>query len=245
MKNKLLSTVCIAILSSLSTQSVAIANNYQDAINAPYNYPEHRHEDNRNIIDLENDKKFNEHVNQYIKIADIMTPVIDVISYATETTSPLIKKIPELNIHYDSTDFDLPSIPNYPQESILRTTIIHLEDKLADHDHQIGSLNMSINNLNKKNNDQDKSNSENRAETINSIQNVKDDLSNVERKLNDSEIKNKKYVDDAVSKNEAMATLLINDVNKLHEEDTQQLNVAIKKAEHLAYTTVQTNQFSI
>lgn len=154
MKNKLLSTVCIAILSSLSTQSVAIANNYQDAINAPYNYPEHRHEDNRNIIDLENDKKFNERVNQYIEIADTMTPVIDVISYATETTSPLIKKIPELKekkpIHYDSTAFDLPSIPNYPQESIPRTTIIHLEDKLADHDHEIGSLNMSINNLNKK-----------------------------------------------------------------------------------------------
>lgn len=43
MKNKLLSTAGIAILSSLSTQSLAIANDYQDAINAPYNYPEHRH----------------------------------------------------------------------------------------------------------------------------------------------------------------------------------------------------------
>ncbi|WP_228075387.1 YadA C-terminal domain-containing protein [Providencia alcalifaciens] len=245
MKNKLLSTAGVAILSSLSTQSFAIANNYQDAINAPYDYPEHRHEDNRNILDIENNKKFSENINKYIEIADTMTPVIDVISYAIETTSPLIKKIPELKekkpTHYDSTAFDLPYIPNDPLSSFPLNHFSNLEGKIADHDHEIGSLNMSINNLNKKNNDQDKSNSENRAETINSIQNVKDGLSNVEKKLNDSEIKNKKYVDDAVSKNEAMATLLINDVNKLHEEDTQQLNVAIKKLDK--QNTLHTRQF--
>ena len=245
MKNKLLSTAGVAILSSLSTQSFAIANNYQDAINAPYDYPEHRHEDNRNILDIENNKKFSENINKYIEIADTMTPVIDVISYAIETTSPLIKKTPELKekkpTHYDSTAFDLPSIPNDPLSNFPLNHFSHLEGKIAGHDHEIALLNMSINSLNHKNKEQEKNNIESRTEKENSIKNLQNSFFELEKSLNDSELKNKKYVDDEVFRSEANTTLLINDANKLHKEETQQLNVAIKKLDK--QNTLHTRQF--
>lgn len=233
MKNKLLSTAGIAILSSLSTQSLAIANDYQDVINAPYDYPEHRHEDNRNILEIERDKKFSDNINKYTEMAKTMTPIVDVITYAIDTTSPLIKKIPELEENKSDHDNFIPltdlSTSNVPASSFPLNKPDHLEGKIAGHDHEIALLNTSINNLNHKYNEQEKNDIKSRTEKENSIKNLQSSISDLEKNLNGSEVKNKKYVDDEIFRREAITTLLINDTNKKHVEDTQQLNVAIEK----------------
>lgn len=229
MKKKLLSVVSIAIVSSLSTQSFAIANNYQDAINAPYDYPEHRHEDNRTTLELENAKKLNDNINKYTEIAESMTPVVDVLAYAIETSSPLIKKLSTLN---EKEPASLPpitltdsSISANPLSSTPKNNLAHLENKIEDNNYAINLLNMSINNLSQENNNQEK----NIAEKGNSIKKLQSSLSDLEKNFNDSEMKNKKYVDDEVFRSEAITTLLIDDTNKKHETDTKQLNIAIEK----------------
>ena len=100
---------------------------------------------------------------------------------------------------------------------------------------------MSINSLNHKNKEQEKNNIESRTEKENSIKNLQNSFFELEKSLNDSELKNKKYVDDEVFRSEANTTLLINDANKLHKEETQQLNVAIKKLDK--QNTLHTRQF--
>lgn len=229
MKKKLLSAVSIAIISSLSTQSFAIANNYQDAINAPYDYPEHRYEDNRTTLEFENDKKLNDNINKYTEIAESMAPVVDVLAYAIETSSPLIKKLSSLK---EKEPAILPpitltdsSISANPLSRAPKSNLAHLENKIEDNNHAINLLNMSINDLSQENNNQEK----NIAEKGNSIKKLQSSLSDLEKNLDDSEMKNKKYVDDEVFRSEAITTLLIDDTNKKHETDTKQLNIAIEK----------------
>ncbi|HHR6036105.1 TPA: YadA-like family protein [Providencia alcalifaciens] len=245
MKNKLLSTAGIAILSSLSTQSFAIANNYQDAINAPYDYPEHRHEDNSSLIDTKNNKKLFSNTDQYLNIAETITPIVDVIAYTIETTSPLIKKMPELK-EKEPTYYDLPpytdaSTPNDPLSSFPIDHFSHLEGKIENHDHEIALLNMSINSLKHQNNEYEKNDIKNRTEKENSIKNLQSSISDVEKSLNDSELKNKKYVDDEILRRESVTTLLIDNTKKQHADDTQQLNIAIKKLDK--QNTLHTRQF--
>ncbi|MBG5881758.1 YadA-like family protein [Providencia alcalifaciens] len=229
MKNKLLlSALSMATLTSLSSQSLALTG-FQDAINSPYDYPEHRHEDNRTTFELKNDEKLSDNINKYIDIAETMTPVVDVLAYAIETSSPLIKKLSTLNEKEPASLSPITltnsSISANPLSSSQKNNLAHLENKIEDNNHAINLLNMSINNLSQENNKQEK----NIAEKGNSIKKLQSSLSDLEKNFNDSEMKNKKYVDDEVFRSEAITTLLIDDTNKKHETDTKQLNIAIEK----------------
>lgn len=224
MKNKLLlSTLSMVILTPLSSQSLALTG-YQDAINAPYDYQEHVHEDNRNTFEVENDRKINAQIDRHTEIAFTMKPVIDLLEYVLEESSPLIKQT-HLLTNSEPASLPPPTTRSRPLSNISRNNLTNLENKIEDNNHAINLLNMSINDLSQENNNQEK----NIAEKGNSIKKLQSSLSDLEKNLDDSEMKNKKYVDDEVFRSKAITTLLIDDTNKKHETDTKQLNIAIEK----------------
>lgn len=238
MKNKLLlSTLSVVILTSLSSQTFAI-DNYKDEINAPYDYPEHRHEDNRSTIDIANEAK----AEKYINIVNEMMPALDIYSTAIETLSPLTNISTAESSNPSSND---PLFrPNYnpptpvigtslssptPSALHLQNTLDNLDDKIKDNSLSINVLNSSINDLTDKTNDYQEESLKNSNTLSNSLQKMKGSLSNLEKSIIKSATKNKKHIDDEVFRSEAITTLLINDTNKKHEKDTLVLNTAIEE----------------
>lgn len=246
MKNKLLlSTLSMVILTSLSSQSLALTG-YQDAINAPYDYPEHRHEDNRNIIDIQKAK-----IKKYANIVEEMAPIIDISTFAAESLSPMMQQSAPQTPSRSPTS-TLPGSPPpsppyshtgspigqlyYPPISLdnnppifLQSNSNSLDERVRNNTDEINMLNISISDLNNTSSINEKINLENQMKTLDSIHELENSISVLEGNIISNEIKNKKYTDKELFNSEVVINSLINDVSEKNLEETKRLNAEIKK----------------
>ncbi|HHR6077827.1 TPA: YadA C-terminal domain-containing protein [Providencia alcalifaciens] len=246
MKNKLLlSTLSMVILTSLSSQSLALTG-YQDAINAPYDYPEHRHEDNRNIIDIQKAK-----IKKYANIVEEMAPIIDISTFAAESLSPMMQQSAPQTPSRSPTS-TLPGSPPpsplyshagspigqlyYPPISpdnnppiFLQSNSNSLDERVRNNTDNINMLNISISDLNNTSSINEKINLENQMKTLDSIKELENSVSVLEGNIKNNEIKSKKYTDKELFNSEVVINSLINDVSEKNLEETKRLNAEIKK----------------
>ncbi|MEQ5183382.1 YadA-like family protein [Providencia rettgeri] len=246
MKNKLLlSTLSMVILTSLSSQSLALTG-YQDAINAPYDYPEHRHEDNRNIIDIQKAK-----IKKYANIVEEMAPIIDISTFAAESLSPMMQQSAPQTPSRSPTSTLPGSTPPSPPYShagspigqlyyppispdnnppiFLQSNSNSLDERVRNNTDDINMLNISISDLNNTSSINEKINFENQMKTLDSIKELENSVSVLEGNIKNNEIKIKKYTDKELFNSEVVINSLINDVSEKNLEETKRLNAEIKK----------------
>ncbi|MFB9995935.1 YadA C-terminal domain-containing protein [Providencia rustigianii] len=226
MKNKiLLCNLSTIILTSLFSQSFA-SNDYNMKINAPYDYPEHRHEDNSYNIKMDdnaislNDDTVNK--NTPINISTILDDAITLF-----IVQPHLQELDNKEVNTTYTD-NTPNFLNTDDES---WAFIHSMQRMIDvnKDHTnknkqyIDNIKTSVEDLTNDIN----SNKSKHEKNENDINELIDSISKLTQNTKDSENRSQRYADREIADYEEYTKEAIEISYRKNHDEIEKLNTAI------------------